>query len=50
MLKSYCPFDAGDTMSPEAPISAARESVEAARATSSWTYRVQLVTSLAVRR
>jgi hypothetical protein len=29
-------------MSPEAPMSAARESVETARATSSWTYRVQL--------
>ena len=42
MLKSYCPFDAGDTMSPEAPVSAARQSVETARATSSWTYRVQL--------
>jgi hypothetical protein len=28
-------------MSPEAPVSAARESVRTARATSSWTYRVQ---------
>jgi hypothetical protein len=29
-------------MPPEAPVSAARESVETARATSSWTDRVQL--------
>ena len=43
MLKSYCPFDAGDTMSPEALqyLQLAR-AVETARATSSWTYRVQL--------